>query len=120
MRKTKEIIAILLVFLVVVGGCGNKKPSGVSDEMYETAVKTIKIVDLYLDGEDTLEETSEKLSEIKIPDSEIGGEYENDFSVSIQITPFKTTILSIKLGTATVSDLKEDRDALAESINYKD
>lgn len=115
----KKIIAVILAMVVLMSGCGGNKPSSVSDEMYEVAIRSIKVVDMYLDGEATVDETYDKLSEVDIPDAEIGGEYEKDFSVSIRIIPLKTTMLSIKRGENNLSKLKEERNELAKIINYR-
>lgn len=113
------ILTIAVLCVAIICACGrNGKPDEISKEMYESAVYAIKVIDLYLDGDATLGETKEKLKDMEIPKAEIGGEYEGDFSVELGISSLKLDISAIEVGTGTISDLKEDRDELAEEINY--
>lgn len=120
MRKIlKGIIALILV-CTLIAGCGESgKPDGVSDEMYEAAIYAIKVVDLYLDGESTIKETYDKLDSMKVPDYEMDGIYK-DMSIYTSIKGLETSVMCIELGTAEISDLKDDRNELAEKINYKE
>lgn len=113
------ILTIAFLCIATICACGRKeKPDDISKEMYDSAVYAIKVVDLYLDGDATIGETREKLNDMEIPKAEIGGEYEGDFSVELGISSLKLDISAIEAGTRTISNLKEDRDELAEEINY--
>ena len=56
-----------------------------------------------------------------LPDYDgIDREYEEDVSVWGSINGLSSYDLAIKYGTKSISDLKNDRNDLAEKINYKD
>lgn len=112
----KKKFLIIICFLLIVG-CGGK-PAGISDEMYDTAVYVVNVVDSYLEGESELEETYDKISNLNIP--EYDDIADDDASVYISISSIKTTLFSMEpsIGTQTISDLKEKRNDLAEKINY--
>lgn len=119
MRKARQLVLILLTIIFFTACGGGGKPDDVSEDMYETAVYAIKVVDLYLDGEATLEDTYEKLNNMKVPDYEMEYPY-TDFSINSSIIGLKTCALSLKTGDGQISDLKSKRDEIAEAINYKD
>lgn len=112
MKKVLIGIMVLMICVFIVGCGGNKKPDGVSDDMYEKAVYAIKVVDLYLNGEATQDETYEKIKAIKI--KEFKDYQEPDRSVFTEIS-----ILKLK-NYGNISETKEVRDRLAKAINYKD
>lgn len=111
-------IFVLVMMLIFASGCNSDKPDGITDEMYDTAVYVINVVDLYIDGESELEETYDKISNMNIPEYEDISD--DDASVYISIVNIKTTLFSMSesIGTQTISDLKEERNELAEKINY--
>lgn len=122
-----SIIAIIVVIFAISGESRNGKPNDVSQEMYDLAVYAIKIADRYLDGEDSIEETYEKLESISLPEItfDYSGQYKKDTSVNTAISHLQSSAFSIKLGSkgigsANMSDFKKARDELAEKINYKD
>lgn len=118
MKRVKRSF-ILFMFLFLAIGCGSNKPSGLSDEMYDTAVYVVKVVDSYLDGEANLEETYNIISDLSIPEySDIDSD---DADVYTSILNVKITLFSMdpSIGTQTITDLKESRNELAEKINYE-
>ena len=117
----KKLLLVVLVSCLLIG-CGNKKPDDVSEEVYDMAVYAIDVVDLYLDGEATIEETDEKLEQFDIDLDYDDGEYEGDSSVEVDIIVLQTRVSSLELGygTTTITDVKEARNELAETINYKE
>lgn len=122
MRKIKGIIALILV-CTLIAGCGESgKPDGVSDEMYEAAVYAIKVVDLYLDGESTIDDTYNKLNSMKLTNYEtlLGNDDYVNYSVYVLTDSLRTDAFCIEAGTMDISVLKEDRNKLAEKVNYKD
>lgn len=62
----KRFLLILMCCFLLVG-CGGK-PSGMSDEMYDSAIYVINVVDSYLDGQNTAEEAYTLISDLYIPD----------------------------------------------------
>lgn len=117
MKKIIEKILLFAVACCLLIGCGGK-PSGISDEMYDTAVYVVDAVDLYLDGESTSEETYEKIDSLNIPESKES----DDLSVETEILSVKIALFGSKesVGTSGISDVKEARNELAETVNYKD
>lgn len=112
----RQLILIATICFILVG-CGGK-PSGISDEMYDTAVYVVDAVDLYLEGEATSEETYEKIDSLNIPESDES----DDLSVEIEILNVKTALFGLKesVGTSSISDVKDARNDLANEINYND
>lgn len=115
MRK----IIILMMCVIMLTGCGGK-PSDVSDEMYENAVYTIKVCDLYLDGEATQEETIEKIDGIVTPEIDIVSASSNEVSIWSGIMGLKTDCIKMRLKEFELSSFNENRDKIADAINYKD
>lgn len=113
-RCVKRLFILIVISTFFLIGCGGK-PSGISDEMYDTAVYVVDAVDLYLDGEATSEETYEKIDSLNIPES-------NDLSVETEILSVKIALFGSResVGTSSISDVKEARDDLANEINYND
>lgn len=111
MKKVLIGIMVLILCVFTLGCGGNKKPDGISDDMYEKAVYAIKVVDLYLNGEATQDETYEKIKAIKI------GEFE-DYQESDRSIFTEIAILKLK-NYGNISEIKEVRDKLAKEINYK-
>ena len=112
MKKVLIGIMALILCVFAVGCGGNKKPDGVSDDMYEKATYAIKVVDLYLNGEATQDETYEKIKTIKL--GEFKDYQEPDRSIFTEIS-----ILKLK-NYGNISEIKEVRNELAKKINYKD
>lgn len=117
----KKFFTMLIVAVFMLTSCGGGKPDDVSQEMYDYAVYAIKVTDLYLNGDCSIEETYKKLRDISLPEIEFdyGRENKKDSSVNISISSLRTTALLVKLGSNNLSDLKKDRDELAKKINYK-
>lgn len=116
----KAIFLAMICFILV--GCGNKKPDNVSQDMYDTAIYVINVTDLYLDGEATVEETKEKLDSVNVEYNPNNDEYDGDSNIEAHIISLKSSVESVELGygTSTISDVKEERDELADKINYND
>ena len=116
----KKIFFLMIALCFVLSACGNvKKPDNISQEMYDSAVYVIDVVDLYINGNETLEQTYDKLDNMNMPEADIDGEYSEDFGIHINISSIKTDLFGLRVGTTSLSDLKEDRNELAKAINYK-
>lgn len=110
-------IALALICCLLLTGCGGK-PTEISNEMYDTAVYVIKVVDLYMDGEAELEETYNKVDSLPVPEYTL--ENPDEVSVGCAISAVRTTLFVMRMptGSKTISDLKEARNKLAKAINY--
>lgn len=99
-------------------GCGGK-PSGMSDEMYDTGIYVVDVVDAYLDGTNTLEYTYDLISSVNVPECE--DVWGKDWDVSAHILYVEIALSGMKptIQTSTISDLKEKRNELADILNYK-
>lgn len=119
--KKRKLFLFVIIVITFLTACGGGKPDDVSEEMYQNAVYAIKVVDLYLDGEATAKETYDKLDNMNLPDSDtlIDKKEYADYSIWQSIFSLKIDIFGVNLGTTSLSDLKEDRNKLAEAINYK-
>ena len=127
----KKVCCVLLSFSLVLMlvACGGK-PSDLDDNIYEDAVAVIKQVDKYLEGDLTLDELDEKLDDFY---GEVGEDGTNG-DVLCDIEILKMTVSRCALSKSIAehspspkedtedyrSEIREDRDELAEDINYKD
>lgn len=113
----KKILLILMMSLLLIG-CGGK-PNGMSDEMYDTGIYVVDVVDRYLDGTHTLEYTYSLIDSVNVP--ECSDVLSIDWETSTHILSVKVALSGMKTyaQTATISDLKEERNGLADILNYK-
>lgn len=127
----KKVCFVLLSFSLVLMlvACGGK-PSDLDDNIYEDAVAVIKQVDKYLEGDLTLDELDEKLDDFY---GEVGEDGTNgDVLCDIEILKMTVSRCSLSKSIAENSpspkedtedyrsEIREDRDELAEDINYKE
>lgn len=141
MRKILKRIVLLLLCCFILGGCEKRtKPDDISEEMYKNAVYAIKLVDSYLEGKSSFEETMEKLYKIdveydydyyltlkmndkgEIIDENL--EFQRDPMINIEIIDIRGQMLYMEFANDeqkenTLEKIKELRDKLAERINYK-
>lgn len=84
--------------------------------MYDTGIYALNVIDRYLDGEADREETYDLLDELIIPEKE----GIHDFGISSTILSIRVELIGAHelLGTSTISDIKEERDELADLLNY--
>lgn len=73
----KKVLVLLFGCMMLLSGCGGK-PDDVSQEMYDTAVYAIDVTDMYLDGDETIEETKEKIDGLNAEYNPDDDEYKND------------------------------------------
>ena len=127
----KKVCCVLLSFSLVLMlvACGGK-PSDLDDNIYKDAVALIKQVDKYLEGDLTLDELDEKLDDFY---GEVGEDGTNG-DVLCDIEILKMTVSRCALSKSIAenspspkedtedyrSEIREDRDELAEDINYKE
>lgn len=100
------IIALVIFAIFVIHSINKKK---VSDEVYETGAYVIKVVDLYLDGTATREETKEKIHEINL----LHGNDEE-----LEAITFEMEFIEYGLTRSDIPQVKEYRDKIAEIIGY--
>lgn len=117
----KKVLVLLFGCMMLLSGCGGK-PSDVSQEIYDTAVYAIDVTDMYLDGEATIEETKEKIDGLNIEYNPDDNEYEKDSDIESSLVSLEIYVHIVEsgYGDATISDIKDARNSLAEEINYKD
>ncbi len=130
MKKFTSII-LCAVFLLTLCSCGGGKPEDMSDAMYQIGLNALATADQYIAGEitgddayDRLEEfykqaeaQSEKEKEHLGVDSLYGTEYAADYLVETDIFLLLHDVGFAKYGSGPMSDVKESRDNLADSLN---
>lgn len=130
MKKFTSII-LCAVFLLTLCSCGGGKPEDMSDAMYQIGLNALAVADQYIAGEitgddayDRLEEfykqagaQSEKEKEDLGVDSLYGTEYAADYFVETDIFLLLHDVGFAKYGSGPMSDVKESRDNLADSLN---
>lgn len=112
----KKMLLILMLSSLLIGCSG--KPNGMSDEMYDTGIYVVDAVDRYLDGTNTLEYTYSLIDSVNVP--ECGDVFSIDWETSTHILSVKVALSGMKTyaQTTTISDLKEERNGLADILNY--
>lgn len=112
----KKLIVLLVLSLSLLG-CGKSgKPDDISQEMYDTGIYALNVIDRYLDGEADRETTDKLLDELSFPDSETVKDLTIKFKIdNIGFTLFDTNDI---VGKSGISDVKEERDELADLLNY--
>lgn len=131
----KRIISIALIFALVIALCScGGKPERMSDTMYQIGLNALTTTDEYISGKITGEEASERIYEFKEQsDAEYekvkGGQngstsvadtaYVKDFIVSSDLFFLYFAVRDASMGKGAMSDVKERRDDLAETLGKK-
>lgn len=142
----KLLVAMLCIILLMGCGNGEEKPEDISEKAYSDAIKTIDIMDKYLDGDSDLEELMDELYEIDIDVDSVtdveyfstldqnengeyidnSAEYPRDVSIYFDILDIQNQMSTLMLDipeenkNQAVEIATEIRDELADAINYKD
>lgn len=119
MRKEIISVAMAISITIFLTACGGGKPDDVSEETYQKALYVVKVCDLYLEGDATQEETIEKIKGIDSPEIDIGTSSANEVAIWSGIMNLHAHCTKMKYGNFELSKFKEDRDKIAEAINYK-
>lgn len=121
--KTIAIVICVIIILgnVIIYFC-NRKPSNISDEMYNYGESTIKVIDDYMDNEIDYDSAAQKLdgivSSIDYYESENEEEHKSsDFLIEADISILKSELFLEHLGKSTYSELLDSRNNLAEQLN---
>lgn len=111
----KRVIACFLVIILCLGlfACGGK-PEGLSDDQYDAAIKAVETVDKYLDGKMDSEEAYDEINSISHQFDRGEDDHINVGLVDVQLS----SLLVDLLGDSSDKTIKEDRDKLADLINY--
>lgn len=113
------IVCIVIAICIVIIYFNNKKPSDVSDEMYNLGIEALEVIDDYLDNEIDSQATYKKLSSIdsnatQYYNTKSNGEFFNNKAIFYTILA-----LTSGLNEDTVDNLRllENRNALAKAID---
>ena len=129
MKKFTSII-LCAVFLLTLCSCGGGKPEDMSDAMYQIGLNALATADQYIAGEITGDDAYDRLEEYytqveaqvdydkEITNSDVlaGTEYWRDSLVSTNILTLQMVIGRAKYGDGAMSEVKESRDSLAETL----
>lgn len=128
----KRITVLLLIFALAAAlcSCGGGKPDDMSDAMYQIGKNALAVADQYIAGEitgdtayDRLDEyytqaeaqTEKEMTDLGV-DSLYGTEFAGDAHAYLSIFTLKMVVGRAKYGDAAMSEVKEVRDSLAETI----
>ncbi len=115
----KKLIALLLSasMLVCMSACGKEEslPEGMSQELYDTSVKALEIMDKYNNADINADEADDRLQAIydKIENmdlntepkkGEIWPEYERALIIQSKINLYRSVLFSIKYDKKNTSD----------------
>lgn len=129
MKKFTSII-LCAVFLLTLCSCGGGKPEDMSDAMYQIGLNALATADQYIAGEITGDDAYDRLEEYytqaeaqvnydkEITNSDVLArtEYWRDSLVSTNILTLQMVIGRAKYGDGAMSEVKESRDSLAETL----
>lgn len=130
MKKFTSII-LCAVFLLTLCSCGGGKPEDMSDAMYQIGLNALATADQYIAGEitgdtayDRLEEyytqaeaQEKRAKEITNSDTLVGTDLWRDSLVPSDILFLIHDVGRAKYGSGAMSEVKEARDNLADSLN---
>lgn len=116
-----KIIAIIVCIVVVV--CiaiiyfCNKKPSNISDEMYDFGIEALEVIDDYLDNEIDSQTAYEKLSSIDSNVTQYYNTKSNDKYSKDKSVFYVVSILTSELNTDELDNARlfQNRNALAKA-----
>ena len=129
----KKLIALLISasMLVCMSACGKEEslPEGMSQELYDTSVKALEIMDKYNnadinadEADDRLQAIYDKIENMDLSDEpnkgEIWSEYERSLIITSHIISYKSALFSIKYGEKnnTSNDIYTIADELRENL----
>ncbi len=129
MKKALWIFGLVLP-LVFLSACGNKKPENTSDAMYQIGLNAVQAADDYIAGKLSGEEAYAKIEEYtsqanaqynrEIQDTNadtlVNTEFSNDTFILFDISSLSYQIMSAKHGSGAMSEVRKSRDKLAESL----
>ena len=126
----KKIVTLLLIILLLtLCSCGGK-PTKMSEGMYQIGLNALDVADQYINGKltgnrayDRLEDLYEQAKEEEKYNREklgvatlVGTEYAHDTFVTSDILILQLVIGRVDYGSATLSDVIEARDELADTL----
>lgn len=109
MKKLSEglLITMLCIALVACGG----KPSGMSDDDYETGCEMLDVVDSYLDDDLPKENAARKIKELENEISNM-----DDHNTYMMYLESGNLVMELLNSSTTKTEIKETRDELAKYL----
>lgn len=129
MKKFTSII-LCAVFLLTLCSCGGGKPENMSDAMYQIGLNALAVADQYIAGEITGDDAYDRLEEyytqaqaqekhakeLTNSDTLVGTDLFGDALVPSDILFLLHDVGRAKYGSGAMSEVKESRDGLAETL----
>lgn len=114
MKKLKKAITFIvsISMLATLSACGESLPEGMSQELYDTGVNVLKIMDKYNDADINAEEAESRLDALQdeIDDMNLNdSETAQALSIQADINSYKLALLTNKSDTYTITDELRER-----------
>lgn len=105
----KKIFSLMLCCFMIFGliGCGSSKPDNMTDESYNTGVKTLEIADKFLDGKIDKDEAADSIRSII---DDFSGDGVGDVKVKERSKQVTSSLY------ISVTSVQKSRDNLAEAL----
>lgn len=116
----KKIILVILVSFFILVGC---RPKNVRDIVYKGGLKTLEVIDSYLDYEIEADKAYDELVNISDRLNEIQNLSSNEVIITVNISILRADMLFKKIDTISerksFSDIVDMRNELAEQLGKK-
>lgn len=112
----KKLAVVIMCVLLLLVGC-TSKPDGMSDTAYKACIKSIEIIDDFLDMNISSKEAYNKLKDVE---NRLPKDGKDDLGVSIYISSVEWNLLKMEHPNTfddLTQEIQEDRNNLAELIN---
>lgn len=110
----KAILFLLAAVIIILPGC---KPNGLSDAAYSLGIKSLEIIDAYLDFDITAADAMERLEGIDNSFDDLGDLETYDFILSNDVSNVYWDIRGLQFDISSYDDVLDGRNKLAESLN---
>ncbi len=119
MKKITVVVILVMAVGCILSACSKTRMEGISDRAYDLGCAALETADEYLAGDITAEEACDALYVPSLMLRSDSCDGQNDILISSAVGNLEAEISFKQMGTATKSDVKEQRDILAEYLGKK-